>query len=238
MKNKIVLFVFGLLAGIAIGVVFDVGIKAVFRQIRELHLSLNKIGVQQSQISQRLDSIQGKLKDNKKGAVAIKTDMKAIMPVVQKDNAVAKNTLTNGSGNADSLIAEKEQSDSNIVVMTNQLITISSLHVKDIDSVSSNKSNARSDSMLASMTNTSNEEDPSVYRVEFWQSPLNFKGYKMSLGKLVLYGINSTGHVALVKGDDGYYLLANQSAYKVIYTDDFKPFERVTDRMVLKKLSL
>jgi hypothetical protein len=238
MKNKIVLFVFGLLAGIAIGVVFDVGIKAVFRQIRELHLSLNKIGVQQSQISQRLDSIQGKLKDSKKGVVAAKGEIKTTMPVVQKDNAVAKDTLTNGSGNADSLIAEKEQSDSNIVVMTNQLITISSLPVKNIDSVSSNKSNARSDSMLASMTNTSNEGDPPVYRVEFWQSPLNFKGYKMSLGKLVLYGINSTGHVALVKGDDGYYLLANQSAYKVIYTDDFKPFERVTDRMVLKKLSL
>ncbi|HTB06936.1 MAG TPA: hypothetical protein VK806_08295 [Bacteroidia bacterium] len=238
MKNKIVLFVFGLLAGIAIGVVFDVGIKAVFRQIRELHLSLNKIGVQQSQISQRLDSIQGKLKDNKKGAVITKGDIKTIMPVVQKDNAIAKDTLTNGPGNADSLIAEKEQSDSNIVVMTNQLITVSSLPVKNIDSVSSNKSNARSDSMLASMTNTSEEEDPSVYRVEFWQSPLNFKGYKMSIGKLVLYGINSTGHVALVKSDDGYYLLANQSAYKVMYTDDFKPFERVTDRMVLKKLSL
>ena len=239
MKNKIALFAFGLLAGIAIGVVFDVGIKAVFRQIRELHLSLNKIGVQQNQISQRLDSIQGKLKDDKKGNFVTKGDARTVVPMTQAGNSTStKNAANDSTKNADSVVAEKEQSDSNVVVMTNQLITVASLPVKNIDSIATDKKTVRSDSMLASMTNTSDESEPMVYRVEFWQSPLNFKGYKMSLGKLILYGINSTGRVSLVKGDDGYYLLANQSAYRVMYTDDYKPFERVTDKTVLKKLSL
>jgi hypothetical protein len=240
MKKKIALFTIGVLAGIAIGVVFDVGIKAIFKQIRELHFSLHRIDEQQNQISQRLDSIQNKLQGDKKNPTLTKGDTRSLLPVVQKVNTGAdiQNATNDSVAGVDSIIEAKVQADSNIVVMTNQLISVASLPLKNMDSITRDKDVVRSDSMLASMTNTSEGSEPSTYRVEFWQSPLNFKGYKMSMGKLILYGINSTSHVSLVKGDDGFYLLTNQNAYKVIYTDDYKPFERVTDKTVLKKLSL
>ncbi|HXP51901.1 MAG TPA: hypothetical protein VN922_18235, partial [Bacteroidia bacterium] len=62
--------------------------------------------------------------------------------------------------------------------------------------------------------------------------------YKMSKGKIVLYGINSNTDMKLVKWDDGYYLMSNQIVYKVEYTDDYKPFEKVMDKTVLKKITL
>ncbi len=244
MKNRIAIFVFGLLAGVAVGVIFDVGIKTIFRKISELHISLSKISSQQDKISQRLDSIQGKLKDDKKNTpIVTKGPLKpALAQVVslKGDSAKSKTKLEddNSIDNIDSSVVI-EGRDSNIVVMTNQLVSVKSLPLKKMDSLTNvQKANHRSDSAIASMSNVESENDPAYYRIEFWQSPLNFKGYKMSKGKIVLYGINSNGAMRLVKWDDSYYLMANQSVYKVVYTDDYKPFEKVVDKTVLKKIIL
>jgi len=241
MKNRIVVFIVGLIAGVVLGVVFDVGIKALYHQVRELHLSLNKINSQQDKISQRLDSIQGKLKDDKKvSPLAAKSVFKT--PLIQgilKHDSVSTKEKDDDSTNdrIDSTVIVQTR-DSNIVVMTNQLVSVKTLPLKNIDSVMVNKSNERSDSMIASMSNVDEEKDPAYYRIEFWQSPLNFKGYKMSKGKIVLYGINSTTPFRLVKWDDSYYLLSSQNVFKVTYTDDYKPFEKVVDKTVLKKITL
>ncbi|MGP8217311.1 MAG: hypothetical protein ACLQQ4_17215 [Bacteroidia bacterium] len=245
MKNRIAIFVFGLLAGVAIGLVFEVGIKTVLKQVRELHLSLNNIYNRQDKMSQQLDSLKGKLKDDKKNPpLAIKNQYKAPVsaPVntLKNDSLASKTKPENDTiNNTKDSSANAEPGDSNVVVMTNQLVSVTSLPLKDIDSVTSaDKSNHKSDSVIASMSNIDPEKDPPFYRIEFWQSPLNFKGYKMSKGKIILYGINSNTAFRLVKWDDGYYLWSSQSVYKVEYTDDYKPFEKVVDKTVLKKITL
>jgi hypothetical protein len=245
MKNRIAIFIFGLLAGVAIGVVFDVGIKAIINQVRKLDLSISRINSQQDKISQRLDSIQGKLKDNKNNTpVAIKGPFKTpiVAPVnVQKHDSIArkqKEADDSLGDNIDSTVV-MEGRDSNIVVMTNQLVSVKSLPLNSLDSLTkAGKVNHKSDSVIAAMSNVSEEQDPRYYRIEFWQSPLNFRGYKMSKGKIVLYGINSNADMKLVKWDDEYYLMSNQVVYKVEYTDDYKPFEKVMDKTVLKKITL
>jgi hypothetical protein len=244
MKNRIAIFIFGLLAGVAVGVIFDVGIKTIFRKISELHISLSKISSQQDKISQRLDSIQGKLKDDKKNLpVAAKGQLKPALTQavsLKGDSSVLKSKQeddNSGDGIDSSVVLEGR--DSNIVVMTNQLVSVKSLPLKKMDSLTSaQKINSRSDSAIASMSNVDAENDPAFYRIEFWQSPLNFKGYKMSKGKIILYGINSNAAMRLVKWDDEYYLMSNQSVYRVVYTDDYKPFEKVVDKTVLKKIIL
>lgn len=244
MKNRIAIFIFGLLAGVAIGVVFDVGIKTIIRQVRELHISLNKINSQQDKISQRLDSIQGKLKDDKKNA-PVTNRSQFVKPAaainISRGDSIASKTKSKDdslNNNMDSSVVFKGP-DSNIVVMTNQLVSVKSLPLKNIDSLTNaDKTNRKSDSVIASMSNIDAEQDPHLYRIEFWQSPLNFKGYKMSKGKIVLYGINSNTTMRLVKWADEYYLVSNQNVYKVIYTDNYKPFEKVVDKTVLKKITL
>ncbi|HXB12390.1 MAG TPA: hypothetical protein VNZ45_10415, partial [Bacteroidia bacterium] len=192
-------------------------------------------------ISQRLDSIQGKMKGDAKNTPAIIKPLNKIATAptpALKHDSVSKKQDDNIDSSDDGTIALQNK-DSNIVVMTNQLVSVKSVAVSTLDSLSnSGRINHRSDSMIAAMSNVNEEQDPHYYRIEFWQSPLNFKGYKMSKGKIILYGINSNTDTRLVKWDDGYYLMTNQVVYKVEYTDDYKPFEKVMDKTVLKKITL
>ena len=241
MKNRLVVFVFGLLAGIAIVMIFDVGIKKLVQPIRDLYSNIRKINSTQDKISQRLDSIQGKMKGDAKNAPAIVKPLSKVATVpapALKRDSVSKKKDDNIDSSDDGTLTLQNK-DSNIVVMTNQLVSVKSVAISTLDSLSnSGRVNRKSDSVIAAMSNVSEEQDPHYYRIEFWQSPLNFKGYKMSKGKIILYGINSNTDTRLVKWDDGYYLMTNQVVYKVEYTDDYKPFEKVMDKTVLKKITL
>lgn len=236
MKNKILIFIVGLFAGLTIGVLFSVAIKTLISQFKELHLSLNKINLKQSQLSQRLDSIQGKLVP----------DVKKPAPVVQPNQKMSQaNPVRNSTGNENAKPQNSKSTnttgmaqDSDIVVMTNQLISVLSVPFKNKDTNSVNKKSEETDSVLESMSEVSDTKDPVNYRIEFWKSPLNYKGYKMSKGKIILYGISPVSNASLTKADGTYYLLVNQNAFRVEYTDDYKLFDRVTDKTILKKLGL
>jgi hypothetical protein len=101
-----------------------------------------------------------------------------------------------------------------------------------------NKQIEKTDSTLASMSDINISKEPSEYRIEFWKSPLNFKGYKMSKGKIIIYGINPAPQVKLVEMENIYYLAVNPYTYRLEYTDDFKSFEKITDKGTLNKLGL
>jgi hypothetical protein len=236
MKNKILIFVVGLFAGLIVGVLFSVAIKELLSQFKELHISLNKITLRQSQLSQRLDSIQGKLvPDTKKTPGQAQNNPKPSTPNSSKSSALQSNVNPPVSDNTDET-ANTDDDDSDVVVMTNQLVSVLSVPLKKSDTNKIDKKNTKTDSTLAAMSDVSNSREISNYRIEFWKSPLNYKGYKMSAGKIVLYGINPVTAVNLIMEEDSYYLLVNQNAFKLEFTDDYKPFERVTEKTLLKKL--
>ncbi|MCX6295511.1 MAG: hypothetical protein NTX97_05505, partial [Bacteroidetes bacterium] len=72
--------------------------------------------------------------------------------------------------------------------------------------------------------------------IEFWSSPLNYKGYKMSKYKLVLYGIASAEGLKLFKLDDDIYMKSASFVYHLDAFGDFKPYERITDESIINKL--
>jgi|SRR6185312_13385208 len=239
MKNKVFVFTIGLLAGLTIGVLFSVAIKELIVQFKELHISLNRINLKQSQLSQRLDSIQGKLvPDTKKPAnTPAQANTKPAIQTVSKINNQQdiKNSDPAKTNVAASIGAED---DSNVVVMTNQLVSVLSVHLRNNDTNSANKKSAETDSALASMSDVGNSKVITNYRIEFWKSPLNYKGYKMSDGKIILYGVNPEIPVNITLTDDNYYLQVGQAAYKLYFTDEYRPFEKVLDKNILKKLSI
>jgi hypothetical protein len=72
--------------------------------------------------------------------------------------------------------------------------------------------------------------------VEFWSSPLNYRGYKMNRSKLVLYGFSDPEGVRLFKLDDEVYLHTGSAVYRLDFSNDFRPYERVTSEVILGKL--
>lgn len=241
MKNKVFIFTIGLVAGLTIGVLFSVAIKELIAQFKELHISLNRINIRQSQLSQRLDSIQGKLvPDTKKpAAMQAQANAKPITPSTARNNAPQQDAKNSTSSAKTDLSAKAgSEDDSNVVVMTNQLVSVLSVHLRNMDTNSINKKSVETDSTLASMSDVDNTKSPANYRIEFWKSPLNYKGYKMSDGKIILYGLVPDMPVNIILIDDNYYLQVAQAVYKIEFTDEYRPFEKVLDKTILKKLSI
>ncbi|MEO6883165.1 MAG: hypothetical protein ABI199_03970 [Bacteroidia bacterium] len=178
----------------------------------------------------------------------VEKKQKNIFPATQKttpkkiaDSTVQKNNFSNDNSDpikTDSLpnTTNKAENTDDIVVKTDQLITSKTVLVKILDAPLS-KTQIKADSLLAKVSDTKNEDVAlSYFRVEYWSSPLNYKGYKMSKNKILLYGIDSSTDVKLFQKDGFIYLKTPIFTYKLAYTDDFRQYEKVTDKDFLAQL--
>lgn len=81
------------------------------------------------------------------------------------------------------------------------------------------------DSLLMNRTNI-----PSTlqFTIEFWQSPINFKGYKLSINKAIIYGISDIDNCELYIDNKQYYLIINTQLFLMEPTDVFKKLTELT----------
>jgi len=64
--------------------------------------------------------------------------------------------------------------------------------------------------------------------VEFWESPLNFEGYKLSKKKMIVYGLSPQFDFKIYKKESIYYFAYHNLYYKMKETQDFLPFVEVS----------
>lgn len=83
-----------------------------------------------------------------------------------------------------------------------------------------------SDTMMAEALGIEDVQSTSMF-VEFWESPLNFEGYKLSKKKLVVYGLSPQMDYKLYKEGSDYYFSYQNVYYKMKETQDFLPFTEV-----------
>lgn len=122
------------------------------------------------------------------------------------------------------------QSD-NIVVRKDELLS-----VKNVELVSIGAPRNSKDSVLSQLSGIKDDEARSAYKVEFWQSPINYKGYKMTRNRVLLYGITDSEAVKLFKLDDVIYLRHGAVTYRLDHTSEFRQFEKVSDESVLARI--
>lgn len=81
------------------------------------------------------------------------------------------------------------------------------------------------DSLLMNITNI-----PSTlqFTIEFWKSPINFKGYKLSINKAIIYGISDIDNCELYIDNKQYYLIINTQLFLLEPTDVFKKLTELT----------
>lgn len=91
---------------------------------------------------------------------------------------------------------------------------------------SDSTSNRRLDSLMG---NTSQPSTNQVFFIEFWESPLNFIGYKMGKNKIILYGIKSFDLASLAKYEGKTYLRYLNEYYPLELTTTFKPLVPVNE---------
>lgn len=89
------------------------------------------------------------------------------------------------------------------------------------------------DSLLGNYPRKDRTEN--VMIVEFWLSPLNFRGYKMSRNKIIVYGLDQLESFSLHSNGNSYFIKYFEDYYPVSLTLDFKPLVPVNDPGLLEE---
>lgn len=212
-------FIFGVSVGLLAGCLFF--LFKIDTYIRHFNLSLlnQKQNISEQVVSPKKEESDTKTKDN--SSYKSKADTK-------KENKASYNNQ--------SLISLNDITDSNYVssdnyhVLKEELISVKNLYVKTI---TPEEKTTPADSLAASLAGVNNPPKEEFFMIEFWKTPLNSKGYKMTRSRLLIYGYPEKGDLALIKRDDNYYLRNNKTIYRLNYSSEFKPLERNADNDIV-----
>ena len=145
---------------------------------------------------------------------------------------VENNKSKMDSGSANFL---NEVSEEVIVVRKDELLYSKYVQLTDLNL--GNESVSKRDSMLQYNAGIKEYPTNTSYIVEYWKSPINYKGYKTNKNKIVLFGLIEAEKPKLYKLGDEIYLKNNDKSYKIKKSADYSAYEVVTDVSVLSKFN-
>ncbi len=225
LKRKVQPFLLGLLFGIVIaGTFFILRLDNYFKELN-FYKNFAKTFLDHQNTTAQPEEVQKKTfskSDNKK---------KSEKPVNTTEPETKKSTRDSVFHN-DSLFKLSTGSD-NIVVRKDELLSIKTVELINLDAP---YVKTHQDSLLERVSDIKDPRDEMIkhsMQVEFWKSPLNYKGYKLSKYNVILYGITETQNLKLYALNNILYLKQANVIYKMDYNSDFKPFERIVDEGIL-----
>jgi hypothetical protein len=128
----------------------------------------------------------------------------------------------------------KSYTNENIVISKDELLY--TRLVKILGQYQHDNDDSDLDSVLIDQRNA-HKKDQNTITVEFWRSPINYKGYKFDNSKLVVFGLLEFNNLTLLGKDNKLYIRYIKDFYQVAQTDDFKPLVAIKDRDLLRELS-
>jgi hypothetical protein len=133
-------------------------------------------------------------------------------------------------GNA---VAMQLKASEDLVVRKDELLAVKQLDMINLSYIPSDSK----DSLLQNVSGIRDDGNKikQAMSIEFWHSPINYKGYKMAKSKLVLFGIMAQEAV-LYMLDENIYIKLQQDIYKLEYTNDFRQMEKINDGVLLARL--
>lgn len=211
-KYKIPPFVFGVSIGLLAGIAFFIfKMDDYLKRFNKPNIDNIKIveqTVSNSTDSEKKESGFGVTKSNEKYSVSTK-----------KSPNINYNEI-------DSLLKEEA-----INVAQEELLSVKNIKVIDLDT------NTKHDTLTGQLAGVTSADFPNLFFVEFWKTPLNSKGYRMTRNRVILYGLSDFSSITIYKVDDNYYLKDDDVVYKISSGTEFKPMELVQDSDLLAKIN-
>lgn len=127
----------------------------------------------------------------------------------------------------DSLIRNE---DGEINVAKEEFLSVKNIKLIDLDRV-------QKDTLSADLAGVTPSDHRDLFFVEFWRTPLNSKGYRMTKNRIILYGFSDFSSLNLYKVDNVYYLKSEEQVYKLSTGTEFMPMERVNDSELLARIN-
>lgn len=230
-SNKVIIFLLGLSLGLLVGAGFFIfkidqyiSRLELFKSTPDTVVTIAKDGDKDKQKSTANKTWQQAKKTQAKDSVSFKNDSaKMVMSADHPDSLKRDSLLVNYTSSQDDIVVKKDEL---VAATTIDVTTIGAENKISKDSLLQKESGIRDDS----------KNTASVYQVEFWQSPINYKGYKMMKNKIVLFGIGQNENLKLYRIEDALYMKQQQNVYRLAVTDDFRQFESVKDQSVLVRI--
>jgi hypothetical protein len=223
-KVRILFFVLGL----AVGIILGASVVRVYIDKVNAENSVSKSFV--SKLFSNIVGLVYKPKAKSDTVVVVNDNLNNTSGAATDSSATNENAASNSTAivSTDSVTDTKATSkvESDDVVIADKLIAASRIQVIEVTA-----ENAKKDTVRNAKKNLS------VYAIEYWQSPLNYRGYKTQKNKIILYGLNKDESLKLLRVKDRLYLKF-QNQYSAIdnYTD-YHSFEKVFDQQTLSLLN-
>lgn len=75
--------------------------------------------------------------------------------------------------------------------------------------------------------------NPKKYKIQFWESPINYSGYKMANNNVIIYGLDPTSSVRVINYGNRFYLDYQGTYYNLTETYDYKPLSKLSDKHLI-----
>lgn len=231
LKEKTQVFVVGLLIGLLVaGVFFVFKLDDYFKELNFYKhfaetFSIEKKNESEAEKNDKKADVKKQEKPPKKESTD-KIENTEKVAAVRMDSTAAA-LVDSLSMNTGTLVEDE------IIVKKDELIISKTI---EIISINTNVKNSGKDSILHHVSGINEDKEKPFLNIEFWKSPLNYKGYKLSKYKLVVYGVNPSDAFKIFKLDESIYLKNTTGTYRFDITSDFRAYDRVTDESILSKL--
>lgn len=220
---KILLISVGLLLGIILGgliVYFALG-----GSVKNIYIFNQPAKEKEGELKKELN-----IEENKNKEKEEKSSSQVVIKYLKKDDTandqepedinLLGNDSTEKSLNNQQVNTSTEEEEE-IIVRKDELLFSEILMIINLDTIKTNTSDS-----LAKLA--ANIKEPAInkfYQVEYWKSPLNYRGYKFSKNKLVVYGIENIDKGSIYRWKENFYFKANGKVYALEKTPEFKPYE-------------
>jgi hypothetical protein len=131
-------------------------------------------------------------------------------------------------------VSENAISDINseeIIVKRDELIET---RVLKLSVINRNAAKGKTDSLINVFQGSGGQSIE--YRIEFWRSPINYRGFKFVRNAIVTFGLDPNESSRLFQLEDKFYLKHGISVYRLFMTEKFEPFSKVIDENLIKQL--
>lgn len=131
-------------------------------------------------------------------------------------------------------VNNNENTSSDIHVKKDKLIYAKSFSVPGIIYYMSDNTE-KLDSLLSA--NNSSDLNNEILHVEFWKSPINYKGYKTGMNKLVLFGIDQYRTISFKMMNNTLYMKYLTEYYQIDRTLEFKSLIPISNTGLVSQLN-
>ena len=118
-----------------------------------------------------------------------------------------------------------------IIVKRDELIET---RVLKLSVINRNSVKGKTDSLISAFQGSGGQSIE--YRIEFWRSPINYRGFKFIRNAIVTFGLDPNESCRLFQVEDKFYLKHGISVYRLFTTEKFEPFSKVIDDNIIKQL--